>query len=174
MTGLSRGHVDDEAEFGLLARRMPDSFIDRIGADPLNIRGDIAGGAIVHRLMCLSDTVRVDGQLTFNKILPGFQAALNSPCLAYVPENVSRAYVEHDNLSDVLVAWSLKSESLWTTWVITENCSRRNRRRSCRRRCTAPRPSRYSTDLLAHLQASEPLMQGGAPLAISEMTERRN
>ena len=55
-------------------------------------------------------SVRVDGQLTYNSILPGFQAALDGLCLAYVPEDLSRPHIERGELREVLVDWSLRCQ----------------------------------------------------------------
>lgn len=55
-------------------------------------------------------SVRVDGQLTFNTIMPGFQAALDGLCLAYVPDDLSRLHIERGELRKVLAAWSLRCQ----------------------------------------------------------------
>lgn len=55
-------------------------------------------------------SVRVDGQLTYNSIMPGFQAALDGLCLAYVPEDLTKPYVERGELLEVLVDWSLRCQ----------------------------------------------------------------
>ena len=55
-------------------------------------------------------SVRVDGQLTYNSIMPGFQAALDGLCLAYVPEDLTRPHVETGKLQEVLVDWSLRCQ----------------------------------------------------------------
>ncbi len=53
---------------------------------------------------------QVDGQLTFNTIMPGFQAALDGLCLAYVPDDLSRLHIERGELREVLAAWSLRCQ----------------------------------------------------------------
>ncbi|MCB9959236.1 MAG: LysR family transcriptional regulator [Rhodospirillaceae bacterium] len=50
-------------------------------------------------------TVRVDGQLTFNSVIPVLQAALEGMGLAYVPEGLARPYLEDGRLRDVLADW---------------------------------------------------------------------
>lgn len=54
--------------------------------------------------------VRVGGQLTFNSIMPGFQAALDGICLAYVPQDMTRSYVERGELIEILAEWSLRCQ----------------------------------------------------------------
>jgi len=58
-------------------------------------------------------TVRVDGQLTYNSIMPCFYAALDGLCLAYVPEDLSRPYIENGELQEVLQEWSLSDQVLY-------------------------------------------------------------
>lgn len=55
-------------------------------------------------------SVRVDGQLTYNSIMPGFHAALDGLCLAYVPDDLSRPYIERGELREVLADWSLRCQ----------------------------------------------------------------
>ncbi|RYG75485.1 MAG: LysR family transcriptional regulator, partial [Alphaproteobacteria bacterium] len=51
--------------------------------------------------------VRVDGQLTFNSILPILGAALDGHGLAFVPEYMTRPYLESGKLVEVLVDWAI-------------------------------------------------------------------
>ena len=49
--------------------------------------------------------VRVEGQLAFNSVLPVLNAALDGHGLAYVPEDLSRPYLESNQLVEVLEEW---------------------------------------------------------------------
>lgn len=51
--------------------------------------------------------VRVEGQLAFNSILPILGAALDGHGLAYVPEYMTRSYLERGELVEVLADWSI-------------------------------------------------------------------
>jgi DNA-binding transcriptional LysR family regulator len=42
--------------------------------------------------------------------MPGFQAALDGLCLAYVPDDLSRLHIERGELREVLAAWSLRCQ----------------------------------------------------------------
>lgn len=55
-------------------------------------------------------SVKVDGQLTYNTILPGLQAALDGICLAYVPEDLTERYIADGLLEEVLPDWSLRCQ----------------------------------------------------------------
>lgn len=49
--------------------------------------------------------VRVDGQLTFNSVIPVLRAALDGMGLAYVPEGLAKPYLEDGRLRAVLADW---------------------------------------------------------------------
>ena len=51
--------------------------------------------------------VRVEGQLTFNSIIPILGAALDGHGLAFVPEYMTRPYLETGELVEVLGDWSI-------------------------------------------------------------------
>lgn len=51
--------------------------------------------------------VRVEGQLTFNSILPVLDAALDGHGLAFVPEFMSRPHLQSGALVEVLADWSI-------------------------------------------------------------------
>jgi len=51
--------------------------------------------------------VRVDGQLTFNSILPVLGAALDGHGLAYIPEYMARPHIDRGELIEVLTDWSI-------------------------------------------------------------------
>ncbi|GAB3457269.1 LysR family transcriptional regulator [Insolitispirillum peregrinum] len=53
-------------------------------------------------------TVRVDGQLICNSIMPGLQTALDGLCLAYLPEDMARPHIASGALIEVLEPWSLR------------------------------------------------------------------
>lgn len=50
--------------------------------------------------------VRVDGQLTFNSIVPVLNAAVDGLGLAHVPEELARPYFEDGRLVEVLADWN--------------------------------------------------------------------
>lgn len=52
-------------------------------------------------------SVKVDGQLSYNTIMPGLNAALDGLCLAYLPYDLTAPYIEKGELIEVLVDWSL-------------------------------------------------------------------
>jgi DNA-binding transcriptional LysR family regulator len=49
---------------------------------------------------------RVDGQLTFNSVMPGLQAAVDGMGLAHVPEELARPYLKDGRLIEVLADWN--------------------------------------------------------------------
>ena len=50
-------------------------------------------------------SVRVDGQMTFNSVLPVLQAAIDGIGLAYVPQELVATYLADGRLREVLAAW---------------------------------------------------------------------
>jgi DNA-binding transcriptional LysR family regulator len=50
--------------------------------------------------------VRVEGQLIFNSVIPVLNAALDGHGLAYVPEDLTKPYLESGELVEVLADWS--------------------------------------------------------------------
>ena len=51
--------------------------------------------------------VRVEGQLTFNSILPILGAALDGHGIAFVPEHMARPHIKRGDLVEVLADWSI-------------------------------------------------------------------
>jgi DNA-binding transcriptional LysR family regulator len=49
--------------------------------------------------------VRVEGQLTFNSVIPVLNAALDGHGLAYVPEDLAKPHLQSGRLKEVLVDW---------------------------------------------------------------------
>ncbi|MCA8909389.1 MAG: LysR family transcriptional regulator [Rhodospirillaceae bacterium] len=49
--------------------------------------------------------VRVDGQVTFNSVIPALHAAVDGLGLAYVPEELTKPYLEDGRLREVLADW---------------------------------------------------------------------
>lgn len=49
---------------------------------------------------------RVEGQLTFNSVLPALNAAIAGLGLAHMPENLARPYIEDGRLIEVLADWN--------------------------------------------------------------------
>ncbi|TGR23169.1 MULTISPECIES: LysR family transcriptional regulator [unclassified Mesorhizobium] len=52
--------------------------------------------------------VRVEGQLAFNSVLPLLNASLDGHGLAYLPDELSRPYIESGQLVEVLADWCPK------------------------------------------------------------------
>lgn len=50
--------------------------------------------------------VRVEGQLAFNSVIPVLNAALDGHGLAYVPEDLTKPYLDRGELVEVLADWS--------------------------------------------------------------------
>ncbi|MGB3337916.1 MAG: LysR family transcriptional regulator [Devosia sp.] len=50
--------------------------------------------------------VRVEGQLAFNSVIPVLDAALDGHGLAYVPEDLTKPYLDRGDLVEVLADWS--------------------------------------------------------------------
>ena len=50
--------------------------------------------------------VRVEGQLAFNSVIPVLNAALDGHGLAYVPEDLTKRYLDSGQLVEVLADWS--------------------------------------------------------------------
>lgn len=50
--------------------------------------------------------VRVEGQLAFNSVIPVLNAALDGHGLAYVPEDLTKPYLDSGELVEVLADWS--------------------------------------------------------------------
>ena len=50
--------------------------------------------------------VRVEGQLVFNSVIPVLNAALDGHGLAYVPEDLTKPYLDRGDLVEVLADWS--------------------------------------------------------------------
>ncbi|MER8389999.1 LysR family transcriptional regulator [Mesorhizobium sp. M0166] len=50
--------------------------------------------------------VRVEGQLVFNSVVPVLRAALDGHGLAYVPEDLTKPYLDSGELVEVLADWS--------------------------------------------------------------------
>lgn len=50
--------------------------------------------------------VRVEGQLAFNSVLPVLNATLDGHGLAYVPEDLTKPYLDRGELVEVLADWS--------------------------------------------------------------------
>lgn len=50
-------------------------------------------------------SVRVDGQITYNSIIPVLHAAVDGHGLAYVPQELARPYLERGELREVLADW---------------------------------------------------------------------
>jgi DNA-binding transcriptional LysR family regulator len=75
----------------------------------INLRLTTAGGlyAWEFRKDGRDLNVRVEGQLTFNSILPVLGAALDGHGLAYVPEYMTRPYLDRGELVEVLADWSI-------------------------------------------------------------------
>ncbi|GGF52249.1 LysR family transcriptional regulator [Azorhizobium oxalatiphilum] len=57
-------------------------------------------------------SVRVEGQLTYNSIMPGLQAARDGLCLAYLPDDLTREPIARGELIEVLEPWSVRCEGL--------------------------------------------------------------
>ncbi|WP_313685042.1 LysR family transcriptional regulator [Pantoea sp.] len=53
-------------------------------------------------------SVKVDGQLSYNSIMPGFDAALDGICLAYVPYDMAKEHIDSGALREVLSEYSLR------------------------------------------------------------------
>ena len=65
--------------------------------------------------------VRVDGQLTFNSVIPVLNAALDGHGLAYVPEDLAKPYLEDGRLKEVLADWCPYLQGYYSTTQIAGN-----------------------------------------------------
>ena len=90
-------------------REPPSTPQDLTNHQCVNLRLTTAGGlyAWEFRKDGRDLNVRVDGQLTFNSILPILGAALDGHGLAYIPEYMARPHIERGELIEVLSDWSI-------------------------------------------------------------------
>lgn len=90
-------------------RDPPSTPQDLTNHQCVNLRLTTAGGlyAWEFRKDGRDLNVRVDGQLTFNSILPVLGAALDGHGLAYVPEYMARPHIDRGELIEVLSDWAI-------------------------------------------------------------------
>lgn len=97
--------VGSPAYFG--RRSPPETPHDLTNHSCINMRLTSAGG--IYAWEFEKDgrklNARVDGQLTFNSVIPILNSALDGHGLAYVPEDLSRPYIKDGRLQEVLSDW---------------------------------------------------------------------
>lgn len=89
-------------------RSSPEAPQDLTNHNCINIRLNTGGGLYAWEFKKDGRelNVRVEGQLAFNSAIPVLDAALDGHGLAYVPEELSKSYIERGELVEVLADWS--------------------------------------------------------------------
>lgn len=89
-------------------RSKPETPQDLTNHSCINMRLTTAGGiyAWEFRKGERELNVRVEGQLVFNSVIPVLNAALDGHGLAYVPEDLTKSYLDSGELVEVLADWS--------------------------------------------------------------------
>ncbi|MFC3706312.1 LysR family transcriptional regulator [Devosia honganensis] len=93
----------------LMNRSAPQKPQDLIDHQCINLRLTTAGSCYAWEFGKDDRrvNVRVEGQLTFNSIIPILGAALDGHGVAFVPERMSRPYLDNGQLVEVLRDWSI-------------------------------------------------------------------
>lgn len=89
-------------------RSKPEAPQELTSHSCINMRLTTAGGLYAWEFKKDSRelNVRVEGQLAFNSVIPVLNAALDGHGLAYVPEDLTKPYLESGELVEVLADWS--------------------------------------------------------------------
>jgi DNA-binding transcriptional LysR family regulator len=86
----------------------PETPHDLTGHNCINLRFPTSGSVYAWEFTegAHEFSVRVEGQLTFNNMVPAVGAALDGVGLAYVPRELVQAYLESGQLLEVVSDWS--------------------------------------------------------------------
>lgn len=103
----------------------PKSPHDLTGHNCINLRLPTSGTiyAWEFRKSAQEFNVRVDGQLTFNNIVPAVDAAIDGMGLAYAPHPFVQRYLESGKLKEVLTDWCPKFQGYHLYYPSRRNLS---------------------------------------------------